>query len=48
MDRKEKLALIAAVVMAQHDSKLPAKDSVLIAEYLLQECELAVECHIPN
>lgn len=48
MSRKEKLALIAAVVMAQHNGKLPAKDAVSIADYLLQETELAVEAHLPN
>lgn len=48
MSRKEKLALIAAVVMAQHNAKLPAKDAVQIADYLLAETELAVEVHMPN
>jgi hypothetical protein len=48
MDRKEKLALIAAVVMAQHNAKLPAKDAVQIADYLLDETEAAAEAHIPN
>lgn len=48
MDRKEKLALIAAVVMAQHNGQLKAKSAVAVAEYLLAEAELGVEEHIPN
>jgi hypothetical protein len=48
MNRKEKLALIAAVVMAQHNGKIPAKDAVSVADYLLQEAEAAVEVHIPH
>jgi len=47
MSHKEKLALVAAVVMAQRQG-LPAKEAVSIADYLLQETELAAECHIPN
>ena len=47
MSRKEQLALVAAVVLAQHEG-LPAKDAVLIADFLLQQTEQAVECHIPN
>jgi hypothetical protein len=47
MTRKQQLALIAAVVMAEHDG-LPARDAVQIADHLLQHTELAVECHIPN
>ena len=47
MTRKQQLALVAAVVMAQREG-LPAKDAVSIADYLLQNTELAVECHKPN
>jgi hypothetical protein len=49
MTRKEKLALIAAVYMAGKNGQgRSAKDAVSIADYLLTETELAVECHIPN
>jgi mono/diheme cytochrome c family protein len=48
MSRKQQLALVGAVVMAQHNGKMQAKDAVQIADYLLTETELAVECYIPN
>lgn len=48
MDRKEKLALIAAVVMAMRNGQVSAKDAVAVADYLLEETEAAVEEHMPN
>ena len=48
MDRKEKLALIAAVVMAMRNGKIPAKEAVAVADYLLDDAEAAVEAQIPN
>jgi len=46
MDRKEKLALIAAVVMAQYNGKVSPRDALAVADHLLEETEAAVECHI--